>query len=190
MLPFRWVLQSTQSSFLPELQHLKLALAFLHQAVAMPARICPSDGLLGKAFVLIRKSVSFSTLLKGCCEWLSPLMARSSRCCVSEKERAGERSPWCTNQQPSGLWSVSGCRCSSGIAGQGFLCWERVCSSLSVWGAPAPAAGGAGWGVRPALPRAPRQAGRHPEPCGKGENGTLKARSLPCFGGGGSQGST
>lgn len=93
------------------------------------------------------------------------------------------------------LWLPVRLRCGGWaqpiVAGPGFLCWERVCSSLGVWAALVPAAEGAGWGAwsDPLRAPGPRLAGRYPALRGEGEDSTRKARSLPSFGGGGSQGS-
>lgn len=79
------------SSLLPELWHLKLAMAFLQQAVAAPVRICPSNGLLGKVFVLIRNisvlvhATQIGVLVHAACEWLSSLTAISFCCSLGEK---------------------------------------------------------------------------------------------------------
>lgn len=103
--------------------------------------------------------MSLSMLLSGCCEWLSPLTGRSSHCCISEKE---ERRGGAPLVHPPAAWQAAEClwllvqlwrgsRAQPAVAGQrqSFHSQKCVCTSLGLWAAPAPVAGGVGWGARP-----------------------------------------
>lgn len=116
-------------------------MAFLQQAVDAPVSICPNNGLLGKAFVLIRKisvlvhTTQIGVLVHTAYEWLSPRTARSSCCCLGEKAEGWGGEPlvhplaaqWaveCLWLLVHFQWGSRAWRCRAGLS-LPAVCWQQ-----------------------------------------------------------------